>query len=210
MKAPTVGIWWAISDVVECDVAIPTISGASSSYSRLASYRRRNLPDADGSPYAQTGEGVDERRAHVQLGHFPLKGSGVKAVPQLIQPIHHVLGKAAPLVTAIVLPAGAAHCFDAFENGVTEMIVAAEHSVVPRGTVARASVRLSLIVFDSGVVEPSVRLPRLPAERSYSDQFVTRYRWFGTTAPVPGLAVAAWPRTCSTYTQLPKPHTVRH
>ena len=117
----------------------PGILGANSPYPRPTSCGRRNFPNPDGLRHAQIGKGVDDGGPDVRFGHLPLEGSGVQAVAQLLQPVHHVLGDAAPVVVAIVLPASAALGGDVFENTVTGMIVAPGNSTVPRGKVARAS-----------------------------------------------------------------------
>ena len=49
-------------------------------------------------------------------------------------------------------------------------------------------VQLSLLLAPSNQI---VRLPRLTSDRSYSDQFVTRYRCFDVASPVSGLTLAA-------------------
>ncbi len=91
------------------------------------------MPNPDGLRHAQIGKGVDDGGPDVGFGHLPLEGSGGQAVTQLLQPVHHVLGDAAPVVVAIVLPAGAALGGYLFENTVTGMIVAPGNSTVPRG-----------------------------------------------------------------------------
>ena len=82
---------------------------------------------------ANIGKGVDDDGADVRFGHLSLEGSRVQAVAQLLQPVHHVLGDAAPVVVAIALPAGAALGGDILENNATGMIVAPGNSTVPRG-----------------------------------------------------------------------------
>lgn len=63
------------------------------------------MPYPDRLRHAQVGERVDDRRPDVGFVDLPFKGSGVQAVAQLLEPVHHVLGNAAPVVAAIVLPA---------------------------------------------------------------------------------------------------------
>ena len=55
------------------------------------------------------------------------------SVAQLLQPVHHVLGDAAAVVAAMVLPASAALDGDVFEDGIAGMIVAPGNRAVPRG-----------------------------------------------------------------------------
>lgn len=69
------------------------------------------------------------------VGHWPLEGSRVQAVAQLLQPERYVLVKAAPVVAAIVLPAGAAVSADVSdENHSAWMIVARRHSAILQRT----------------------------------------------------------------------------
>jgi group II intron reverse transcriptase/maturase len=59
---------------------------------------------------------------------------------------------------------------------------------LPRPT-GGAGVQLSLILASSNQIAEG--LPRLTSDRSYSDQFVTRYRCFDVASPVSGLTLAA-------------------
>ncbi len=232
------------------------VLGANSLYPRLTSCGRHHLPNPDGLRHAQIGKGIDDGGADVRFGHLPLEGSGVQAVAQLLQPVHHVLGDAAPVLVAIVLPASAALGGDVVENTVAWMIVAPGNGAVPRGNgrtgvavgnggMASVGVagaiggHLRDFAFDlvkqsgehfavapigrrhfnaddvlaclvDGQVDLApgaaladsvlahfplsanqiVRLPRLTSGRSYSDQFVTRYRCFDVASPVTGLTLA--------------------
>jgi len=69
----------------------------------------------------------------VGFGHSRLEVSGVQTVAQRFQPLHHVLGDAAPVVVAIVRPAGTAFGGDLFESTVTGVIIAPGNGAVPRG-----------------------------------------------------------------------------
>ncbi len=39
------------------------------------------------------------------LSHLPVERAGTQAIPRLLEPEHHVLGKAAPVVARFLLPA---------------------------------------------------------------------------------------------------------
>jgi hypothetical protein len=63
------------------------------------------LPYPDRLRHAQVGEGIDNGRPNVGFVHLSLEAPGEQAVAELLEPVHHVLGDAAPVVAAIVLPA---------------------------------------------------------------------------------------------------------
>lgn len=92
-------------------------------FSRAASCSGRNLPYPVRTRHAQVGKRVEDGGANVSFCHLPLEGSGVQAVAQLLQPEHHVLGDAAPVVAAVVLPAGESLGFDFLEDGVAGVVV---------------------------------------------------------------------------------------
>jgi hypothetical protein len=43
----------------------------------------------------------------MHLVDLSLESAGVQTIAQLLEPVHHVLGKAAPVIAAVVLPAAA-------------------------------------------------------------------------------------------------------
>ena len=83
--------------------------------------------------HAQISRGVVDGGPDEGFAHLPLEGSEVQAVAQLLQPVHHVLGRAAPVVSAIVLPAGAVLGGETVENGSTGMIIVPGNGAVPWG-----------------------------------------------------------------------------
>ena len=74
-------------------------------YPHPDSYRRRNLPGADGFRHAEVGEPVDDRYPNVALGNLLVKLTGEQMIAQLFEPIHHVFGNAASVVSGTLLPA---------------------------------------------------------------------------------------------------------
>lgn len=81
------------------------------------------MPYPDRLRHAQVGERVDDRRPDVGFVDLPFKGSGVQAVAQLLEPVHHVLGNAAPVVAAIVLPAVEPLGLDFLEDDVAGVVI---------------------------------------------------------------------------------------
>ena len=65
---------------------------------------RRNLPSTDRQRHAKIGKGVDDGGANVVLGNPPVKLAGEKTISQALEPIHHVFGKAAPVIAGFLLP----------------------------------------------------------------------------------------------------------
>ena len=120
-------------------MAIFLVFGKHSLFSRPFSCGRRNFPYPDRLRHAQVGERVDDRRPDVGFVDLPFKGSGVQAVAQLLEPVHHVLGNAAPVVAAIVLPAVEPVGLDFLEDDVAGVVIS--HVTAPSrgGMVARAS-----------------------------------------------------------------------
>lgn len=94
----------------------------SSPISRPSSCSRRNLPYPDRLRHAQVGEGVDDGRPNVGFVHLSLEASGEQGVPQLLEPVHHVLGNAASVVSAIVLPAVESLGFNFLEDDVASVV----------------------------------------------------------------------------------------
>ena len=99
----------------------------TSPFPRAASRSGRNLPDAVRTRHAQVGQRVENGGANMGLGHLPLEGPVVQAVAQLLQPEHHVLGDAAPVVGAAVLPAGESLGVDVLEDGVARVVVSPQN-----------------------------------------------------------------------------------
>lgn len=93
------------------------ILGMNFSYLRSSSCSRRKLPYPDRLRYAQVGESLEDRCPDVGFVHLDLEGSGGETVAQSLQAVHHVRGDAAPLVAAIVLPAGESLGLDFLEDG---------------------------------------------------------------------------------------------
>jgi hypothetical protein len=106
------------------------IVGKTLPVSRAASCGGRNLPYPDRLRHAQVGKGVEDGGANVSFCHLSLEGSGVQAVAQLLQPVHHILGDAAPVVAAIVLPAVESLGLDFLEDGVAGVVVSPRHRTV--------------------------------------------------------------------------------
>ena len=94
----------------------------SSPIARPASCCRRNLPYPDGLRHAQVGEGVDDGGSNVGFVHLSLETPGEQAVLQLLEPVHHVLGNAAPVVAAIVPPAVESLGSNFLNDGVASMV----------------------------------------------------------------------------------------
>jgi len=114
-------------------MAAPAVLGANCTDRRFPSCRRRNLPYPDGLRHARIGEGVDDDGTDVAFAHLALEASGGRAVVEWLQPGHHVFGKAAPRVAAIVLPASAAFAGDVSDDGIVGMVVAARNRAFAPG-----------------------------------------------------------------------------
>ena len=81
------------------------------------------MPHPDGHGHPEVGAGVEDCGPELGFIHLPFKGAGVEAVTELLEPVHHVLGKAAPVVATVVLPAGESLGFDFLENGVARVAI---------------------------------------------------------------------------------------
>jgi hypothetical protein len=67
----------------------------------------------------------------VGLGHLPVEEPGEHLVAELFEPIHHVLGEAAPMVAAVILPAISALGLDFLEDAISGMVVAPLNRALP-------------------------------------------------------------------------------
>lgn len=114
-------------------MAIFLVFGKLSLFSRPFSCSRRNLPYPDRCRHAEIGKGVEDRGPDMSFSDLPLEGPGVQAATQLLQPVHHVLGDAAPVVAALVLPAAASLGFDLLEDRIAGMMVSPSDGPFPRG-----------------------------------------------------------------------------
>ena len=114
-------------------MAIFLVFGKLSLFSRPFSCSRRNLPYPDRCRHPEIGKGVEDRGRDMSFGDLPLEGPGVRSVAQWLQPVHPVLGDAAPVVAALVLPATASLGFDLLEDRITGMIVSPSDGAFPRG-----------------------------------------------------------------------------
>ena len=65
---------------------------------------RHNLPSPDRLWHAKVGELVDDGYPDVALGNLPVKLTGEESITQLLEPIHHVFGNAAPVIAGFFLP----------------------------------------------------------------------------------------------------------
>ena len=88
-----------------------------------ASCSRRNLPSPGRLRHAQVGKAVEDGCPDVGFGHLTLEGAREQPVAQLLEAEHHVLGKAAPVVAAVVFPAVSPALGNRLEDGIPTMIV---------------------------------------------------------------------------------------
>lgn len=88
---------------------------------------RRNMPSPDRLRHAEVGELVDDGGANVALGNLPVKLTGEESISQLLEPIHHVFGKAAPVIAGFRLPACSSLGRNLGQDGITRIVVPPEH-----------------------------------------------------------------------------------
>ena len=139
---------------------------------RPSSCNRRNLPDPDRLRHAQVGEGVDNGRAYVSFVHLSLETSGEQAVAELLEPVHHVLGDTAPVVTAIVLPAVESLGSNFLKDGVASVVASPRDRTVawrdgdtrvPLGDRRLAAVVSMAVKNRRNLAPPKIRARKLPA-----------------------------------------------
>ena len=101
-------------------------------YPHPDSYTSHNLPSADGFRHAEVREPVDDRHSNVALGNLPVKLTGEQVIAQLFEPIHHVFGNAASVVSGILLPACATLGLDLSQEGIPGRVVSPGHRILTR------------------------------------------------------------------------------
>ena len=101
-------------------------------YPHPDSYSSHNLPSADGFRHAEAGEPVDDRHSNVALGNLPVKLTGEQMIAQLFEPIHHVSGNAASVVSGTLLPACATLGLDLSQEGIPGRVVSPSHRILTR------------------------------------------------------------------------------
>ena len=94
------------------------------------SHSGRNLPSPDRLRHAEVGELVDDGCPDVALGHLLLKRTGEESITQLLEPIHHVFGKAAAVVAGVLLPSVPPLGFDLGQDGIPWMVVPPRHGIM--------------------------------------------------------------------------------
>lgn len=97
---------------------------------RPDSHGGRNLPSADGVRHAKVGELIDDGCPDMALGHLPVEGTGEESIPQLLEPIHHVLGDAAPVVAGGFRPACPSPGRDSGQDDIAWMVVPPGHRIM--------------------------------------------------------------------------------
>ena len=94
------------------------------------SHRRRNFPGSDGVRHTKVAELVDDGYPDVTLGHLPVELAGEESIPQLLEPINHVFGKAAPVVAGGFLPTRSPFGLDLGQDRIPWMVVPPKHSTL--------------------------------------------------------------------------------
>jgi len=81
------------------------------------------LPYLDRLRHAQVNGGIQDGDADMRFCNLSPEGSGVPAVTELLEPVHHVLRDAASVVSTSVFSAIEAFGFDLPQNGVARVVV---------------------------------------------------------------------------------------
>ena len=93
----------------------------------LDSCNGRNFPNPDRVRHAEVGEGAEDDRTHMALGHLPVERTGEESITQLLESVHPIFGDATPVIVRVFLPARTPLVGDLGQDGIQGMLVSSKH-----------------------------------------------------------------------------------